>query len=162
MGMGAKAYFLTWTTYGTWLPGDSRGWVDRRRRHGEVVEPPDPQREATARRAMKEEPVTLDAGLRRVVHKAMLDTAAYRGWFVHALEVRSNHVHVVATAEDKAAEEVMRVLKAYASRALSKARPERTGRWWTRQGSKRNLFTDKALAAAIRYVQKQGAVRMNE
>jgi len=21
------AYFLTWTTYGTWLPGDERGWV---------------------------------------------------------------------------------------------------------------------------------------
>ncbi len=23
----ALAYFLTWTTYGTWLPGDERGWV---------------------------------------------------------------------------------------------------------------------------------------
>jgi hypothetical protein len=23
------AYFLTWTTYGTWLPGDERGWVER-------------------------------------------------------------------------------------------------------------------------------------
>ena len=22
------AYFLTWTTYGTWLPGDDRGWTD--------------------------------------------------------------------------------------------------------------------------------------
>jgi hypothetical protein len=21
------AYFLTWTTYGSWLPGDQRGWV---------------------------------------------------------------------------------------------------------------------------------------
>ena len=20
------AFFLTWTTYGTWLPGDERGW----------------------------------------------------------------------------------------------------------------------------------------
>ena len=20
------AYFITWTTYGTWLPGDERGW----------------------------------------------------------------------------------------------------------------------------------------
>ena len=23
------AYYLTWTTYGTWLPGDERGWVWR-------------------------------------------------------------------------------------------------------------------------------------
>lgn len=21
------AYFLTWTTYGSWLPGDDRGWA---------------------------------------------------------------------------------------------------------------------------------------
>jgi hypothetical protein len=21
-------YFLTWVTYGTWLPGDARGWVE--------------------------------------------------------------------------------------------------------------------------------------
>ena len=24
------AYFLTWTTYGSWLPGDQRGWVQYR------------------------------------------------------------------------------------------------------------------------------------
>jgi hypothetical protein len=22
------AFFLTWSTYGTWLPGDDRGWVE--------------------------------------------------------------------------------------------------------------------------------------
>ena len=22
------AYFLTWSTYGTWLPGDARGWIE--------------------------------------------------------------------------------------------------------------------------------------
>jgi hypothetical protein len=25
----AIAYFSTWTTYGTWLPGDSRCWFER-------------------------------------------------------------------------------------------------------------------------------------
>ncbi len=24
-------YFLTWVTYGTWLPGDERGWVEYQR-----------------------------------------------------------------------------------------------------------------------------------
>ena len=23
------AWFITWTTYGTWLPGDDRGWTER-------------------------------------------------------------------------------------------------------------------------------------
>ncbi len=27
-------YFLTWVTYGTWLPGDARGWVEYR--HGSI------------------------------------------------------------------------------------------------------------------------------
>jgi hypothetical protein len=25
-------YFLTWVTYGTWLPGDARGWVQLEQR----------------------------------------------------------------------------------------------------------------------------------
>jgi hypothetical protein len=25
------AYFLTWATYGTWLPGDERGWIQYHR-----------------------------------------------------------------------------------------------------------------------------------
>ncbi len=160
--MQPKAYFLTWTTYGTWLPGDARGWVDRHRRHGEVVEPPDPKLEAAARRALKEEALTLDAGLRKVAHRAMRETADHCGWFVHALEVRSNHVHVVLTAADKAPGVVMAALKGYASRALSERLPGRDGRWWTRQGSKRILFTDEALAAAVRYVQNQDTAWMKE
>ena len=32
------AYFLTWATYGTWLPGDERGWIEYR--HGWKL--PDP------------------------------------------------------------------------------------------------------------------------
>jgi hypothetical protein len=23
------AYFISWTTYGSWLPGDERGWVEK-------------------------------------------------------------------------------------------------------------------------------------
>jgi hypothetical protein len=41
------AYFLTWPTYGTWLPGDERGWVEYRR----GMQLPDPilKHEAAAR-----------------------------------------------------------------------------------------------------------------
>ena len=153
--MPAKAYFLTWTTYGTWLPGDARGWVDRRRRHGEVVEAPDPEREATAREAMRGEPVKLDPELRALVREALLDSAGRRDWSVHALQVRSNHVHVVLSAGDTPPGRVLGILKAYASRALNRARPGAWPRWWTRQGSKRSLFTDEVVARAVRYVQSQ-------
>jgi REP element-mobilizing transposase RayT len=160
--MGAKAYFLTWTTYGTWLPGDARGWVDRHRTHGEIVECPDPDREATARQIMKHEPVILDANLREVARHSLLDTATHYGWSVHALEVRSNHVHVVVTAGDKTPGEVTRLFKRYASCALSQSSPNHDGRWWTRQGSKRILNNDESFYAAIRYVENQDTAWMKE
>src|SRR5208283_1739378 len=41
------AYFLTWPTYGTWLPGDERGWVEYR--HSWQLPDPARKREAQAR-----------------------------------------------------------------------------------------------------------------
>jgi hypothetical protein len=42
-----KVYFLTWTTYGTWLPGDGRGSVDRDHNvPGTPFVEPDPARRA--------------------------------------------------------------------------------------------------------------------
>jgi hypothetical protein len=43
-------FFLTWVTYGTWLPGDARGWVEFR--HGWKL--PDPIMEFEAAAMMKE------------------------------------------------------------------------------------------------------------
>src|SRR5439155_7701773 len=55
------AYFLTWTTYGTWLPGDERGWVEK---SGQFREPA-PQRQQAARQRMTEPALTLDVEQRR-------------------------------------------------------------------------------------------------
>ncbi len=57
------AYFLTWTTYGSWLPGDSRGWV--KRHHG--YQDPNPKFEAYAREGLIEAPCSLDTGDRLMV-----------------------------------------------------------------------------------------------
>ena len=111
---------------------------------------------------MTGEPVAMGRELRGIAKSAMLETAAYRGWFVHGMQVRSNHVHVVVTATDETPGEVMRVLKAYASRALNAAAHTEGGRWWTRQGSKRSLFTEDAVAAAVRYVENQDTSWMKE
>ena len=157
--MEVRAYLLTWTTYGTWLPGDSRGWVDR---HHKAAGDPDPQREAAARRAMDEEAVTLDQRLREVARAAIEDSATRRGWFVHALEVRSNHVHVIVSAHQVPPGRIMGTLKGYASQALNAAGPSPRVRWWTRDGSKRKLPTDEALAHAVHYVHNQDKTWLNE
>ena len=152
--MGALAYFLTWTTYGTWLPGDARGWGNRHRRHGEIIDGPSPVLEVKARSLMYEKSVVLNEQLRACAETAMREACSCRGWHIHALEIRSNHVHVVVSAPAHRPGQVMGTLKAYASRAMNtKNRVPRS--WWTRQGSKHLLHNERSLHAAIRYVESQ-------
>jgi len=150
-------YLLTWTSYGTWLPGDRRGWVDRRAAGpGFPYQEPDPKREDRARNAMSEPPVLLDKPARQVVDAAIRRTCAYRGWIVHALNVRSNHAHIVVSPGDLSPGATMKVLKAYASRALNEALATRGRKhWWTSSGSTKYLNSESSLFAAIRYVQEQ-------
>ena len=51
----ALAYFLTWTTYGTWLPGDERGWILR----GSGFQAPRPVLQKLAGERMTEAPLAL-------------------------------------------------------------------------------------------------------
>ena len=86
--------FLTWTTYGTWLPGDKRGWVLR----GRGFQPPNPQLERRCRNRMKHPPCFLDYRQRELVEAVVRQHCMIRGWHLHAVRCRSNHVHVVVTA----------------------------------------------------------------
>ena len=65
------AYFLTWTTYGTWLPGDARGWVNRHPQGDNVIAPPSPALEWHARRLMEE------AGAAPMVLNAQFHTKSF-------------------------------------------------------------------------------------
>src|SRR5205823_3549622 len=124
------AYHITWTTYGTWLPGDARGWV-------KDGEPPalcegDPGLEAGMRARMTDDAVVLSDAQRELVEATIRGVVEYRKWGLHALNVRTNHVHLVVTA-DVHPDTVMEQLKAWCSRRLS----EQLGRkrkWWTEHG----------------------------
>jgi hypothetical protein len=124
------AYFITWTTYGTWLPGDARGW--RKWQRGQ--QQPRPLLEAWCRDRMKGSPVTLNPPQRDKVELAISEHAQFRGWVLHAVSVRSNHVHVAVTASH-APERVRDQLKARATRVLREG-PEaiQQDRVWTRGG----------------------------
>ena len=58
------AYFLTWTSYGTWLPGDDRGW---NRKGDEANLHPDPLGHDSAGSHLKEAPFQLAENDREVV-----------------------------------------------------------------------------------------------
>jgi REP element-mobilizing transposase RayT len=150
----AIAYFITFSTYGTWLHGADKGLGSVDREHnqfgGEFVEP-DAGREAVARDAMSQPAYTLDAARRDVVRDAIVSIAREKGWQLLAVHVRSNHVHIVIWA-DRDVDRLMSDLKARASRDLTRAGFENGDRRrWTRHGSTKHLFTEDEVERKVEY-----------
>ena len=114
------AYFLTWTAYGTWLHGDERGSVDRvHNKPGQPVLSADARRLRAAADHRVEEAYSLDAPRRRVVVNAIREVCSFRKWPLHAVHVRSTHVHAIVTAAFKP-EKIMNDLKATPAGGLTK------------------------------------------
>ena len=155
------AYFITFSTYGTWLHGTSKGngSVDRdHHQHGMPFVEPDALREAQSRERMKQPEYTMQAGEREIVRDAIVALCREKGWQLQAVHVRSNHVHVVV-AVDREAGRVMSDLKARASRELTRAGLDDAKRKrWTRHGSTLHLFDEATVADKIDYtLNRQGA-----
>jgi REP element-mobilizing transposase RayT len=154
------AYYLTWTTYGTWLPGDERGWVAK---PGQF-RAPDANLKQAAQRLMTESALTLDQEQRCIVEDTIADHCRIRGWHLHAVNCRTQHVHVVVTAPQREPEVVRDQFKAWCTRhlkGLERSRRPANGamrqNWWTQRGSQRWLNDEKSLEEAIRYVvEEQG------
>ena len=145
------AYFLTWTTYGTWLRGDPRGSVTRDQNTPDTPflehTPTLQVRDAAARTGP---PFTLSHGQRVLVQQTIHDHCGHRGWLLHAINARTNHVHVVCDAPVPP-EKAMGEFKAWSSRRLREADPT-IARVWTRHGSTRWLDSEASLQRAIEYV----------
>jgi len=147
-------YLLTFRCYGTWLHGDERGSVDRYHRiYGTSMVPPSALRRKHDHELLKQPPVTLNSRQRAVIESAIRETCRIRRWQLWTVNVRTNHVHAVVSA-DKRPESVLSALKANATRAMRAA-----GLWtselspWEFRGSKRYLWDEKQLNEAIAYVE---------
>ena len=152
------AFFITWTTYGTWLPGDERGWVLK----GKGFQLPQLITEKLAADRTTEPACTLDDAQREVVEKTIDEHCRIRNWHLHAVSCRSNHVHVVVTA-DLDPKKVRDQLKAWCTRRLKEHCGHRAARvrqkWWTAGGSRRFIGDQQSLEAVICYVLRPIAMR---
>ncbi|MCA8913231.1 MAG: transposase [Planctomycetes bacterium] len=92
------AYLLTWSTYGTWLHGDKRGWRDRKDDYHVLKHKHDPLLEERRRKQLKHDAVLLSPAMREIVEEVVREVCEYRKWRLLAVNVRSNHVHVVVGA----------------------------------------------------------------
>ena len=141
------AFFLTWVTYGTWLPGDARGWVEYQ--HGWKL--PSSQLETECESRIVEDAVRLNSVQRTTVEDQINETCQHRGWHLHAVNCRSNHVHAVVSARDTPPKKIRADLKAYATRCLKTFDKSRDS-WWAERGSIRWVYTDDELETVMRYV----------
>ena len=140
-------YFLTWVTYGTWLPGDERGWVQ----YHKGWQLPDPVREREAAALMTEAACRLTPEQREAVELQVAETCRHRSWKLHAVNCRSNHIHVVVSGP--ASPMKIRVdLKAWTTRCLRGRFDPHREQWWAERGSIRYLNDEISLEAAIVYV----------
>ena len=77
-------FFFTWNTYGTWLPGDARGWV----KYHQGFQLPDPILELESAAVMTEDACVLDFHRRRIVNKTIELHCMRRSWKLHAVNCR--------------------------------------------------------------------------
>ncbi|QDV62086.1 transposase [Crateriforma conspicua] len=142
------AFFLTIATYGTWLPGDKRGWVEYQLGWKLPCRP----LELEARARMTEQACILSLTQRKSVESQIAETCEYRKWTLHAKNCRSNHLHVVVGAFKTAPKKVRQDLKAWCTRRLSQGTDDRRENWWAERGSIRWVFTEEELERVIEYV----------
>lgn len=147
----AQTWFLTWTSYGTWLHGDTRGWHDRKTDFYPGKYKADPMLEERRRRQLKHPPVVFTPEMRQAVEAAIHEVCTHRGWKLEAINVRTTHVHAVVVAQ-RTADDVLRDFKAYATRRLRKdGLLSASMEVWTEGGNKRHLASDEAVAECCNY-----------
>ena len=141
------AFFLTWTTYGSWMPGDARGWADDR---GAIREP-NARLTRVAAGLMRGPSVVLTFAQRDTVVRVIHEHCNFRGWTLHAATCRTTHVHVVVSAAVRTPDAVLGSIKARCSRQLSQE-DDGPRTWWTRGGSMRQIYDMRALENVVTYV----------
>ena len=100
--------------------------------------------------------MTLSEEQQKIVRDAIEYCCSYHDWYIHALEVLSNHVHIVVTARKIKPEDIASALKAAASKMLHRhGGISQDTKIWTRNASERYLFQDDDLRNAISYVHHQ-------
>ena len=147
------AYMISFRSYGTWLHGDKRGSIDRyhNRFRSQYIKANQKWQTYNVEQ-LKAAPLILNAQQRNSVERAIRETADIRKWWLQAINIRTNHVHTVVSANRKPGL-VLNAFKANATRQLRE-----DGLWsyefspWADKGSKRKLWNEQSVVRAIDYV----------
>lgn len=149
------AYLITFRCYGTWLHGDERNSVDSHKGNNIYGSPKISHNcnlKSLMRNKMKQTAFLLNVEQRKAVEETIKEVCEYRNYVLRALNVRTNHIHTVISAQSKP-EPIINTLKSYSTRKLrelnlisNEIRP------WSRGGSRRYLWKQRHVDLAVNYV----------
>ena len=135
------------------MHGDRRGSTDRfNNQFGAPFIPPNETWRSYNQSQLKTKPFILKPEHREAVDSAIRETCRIRQWGLLALNVRTNHIHVVVIANRKPS----LVLNAFKANATRELRDRRL--WphvfspWADKGSKKKLWNERSVQRAIDYV----------
>jgi hypothetical protein len=142
---------VTTTAYGTWLPGDLRGYVHR----GEIL-PSNPRLLKAARSLMKSESVLFSAADRDCLVKAIIAAASEFKYRLTDLTVEAWHLHWIVSHGDDPPDKMVARLKSRMRQALNR------GRIWTKSYCGTPLDEESAIDNARSYIAKHSGCRMSD
>lgn len=168
----SACWFVTWGTYGVWLPGDPRGFRTWRGRayvppprryaqHGEIPYNPAEFRDLHEQSSLAiDSSVTLMQRQREIVRQAIVEDLRTIEVVPAILSVGGQHVHLIARFGVRLIRPTVGRLKAAATRALSQTSID-AKRVWAKGCHMESLTTPLAFRNAFEYVrdhEAQGAV----
>jgi hypothetical protein len=152
-------YHLMGHTYGTWLPGDPRGFRTKSQRvhvDGDYKSPPPKEKygrlHAYTKLMMKRAPVHLNLGQRRLAIRLLVESLQRRKVDVICACVDSIHFHILARVSDRRPDHWIGIAKRETSHyAKDMGKCERGG-WWA-TGAKSEPIKNRAhQLATVRYI----------
>lgn len=139
MGAWNGWYHVNFSTYGTWLRGDERGWRSRHHRihvEGDYKNRPPEERHAAlrarSRQLMKGPAVFLSDDEKRIAGQALVEMLADQGVEVLAISLDAVHCHVLSRFGTLAARTAVGRAKKHAYHVLREKGCER--RLWAKRG----------------------------
>lgn len=147
-------YLITIRTFGTWLHGDERHSVDRGEKnvYGTPDIAPNENLRVAMRNELMQEAILLNNIQRKTVERAITELSTRRRYSLQAINVRTNHVHAVVSAQIKP-ERIADAFKAFATKKLREEELfSKDLQIWSRGRSRRYLWKPKHVAMAIDYV----------
>ena len=139
-------YLITWTTYGTWLQGDKRGYV----KNGKVC-PGNKALLRTNEQLKSQDSVKLSKIQRMLLRKTIMKEAELQNQTIYALAILPTHIHIVAGYVDQPISKIVAYYKKAGRIALKTT--GHSGKAWTRGYDKRFCFDQATLGQKIKYVQ---------